>query len=113
MSRRTDGGPADPQPMRHVPTADYGGAAEMTEVQRGAPMAGTPRVPRFDAPTEKPDEPITAGAPFGPGPGPMPGMEPEPAAPQDAVAVLLRAAYAAHPSPQLGTLMDYLESQGR
>jgi hypothetical protein len=34
-----------------------------------------PPTPLF-APTERPDEPITAGAPFGPGPGPTQSSQP-------------------------------------
>ena len=117
MSQRTDGGPGDPQPQRWVPTSDYGGATEMQEVQQGAPMAGQMQAVPLDAPTQRPDEPITAGAPFGPGPGPR-EAGPDPAnvpAPEavDAVAATIRAAYAAYPSPQLAAMMDYLESQGR
>ncbi len=116
MSRRTDGGPSDPQPQRWVPTDDYGGATEMQDIQRGAPMQGEtrPNVVPLHAPTQRPDEPITAGAPFGPGPGPR-GPDPQapPVAPRDDVSLLIRAAYSANPSPQLGALMNYLESQGR
>jgi hypothetical protein len=115
MSQRTDGGPGDPQPQRWVPTSDYGGATEMAAIQGQAPMAGSTKPIPLDAPTQHPDEPITAGAPFGPGPGPreMPQVAPEQAVPEDAAAAVIRAAYAAYPSPQLGALMDYLESQGR
>ncbi len=114
MSKRTDGGPSDPQPQRWVPTDDYGGATEMAEIQGQAPMAGQakPQITRLNAPSERPDEPVTAGAPFGPGPGPRVPQEP-PAPQEDAVAATVRAAYAAYPSPQMAILMDYLESQGR
>lgn len=118
MSQRTDGGPADPQPSRWVPTDDYGGATEMAAIQAQAPMQGqveAAMVP-MDAPTQRPDEPVTAGAPFGPGPGPtrpMMAADTPPPPVRDDVAVLIRAAYAANPSPQLGALMNYLESQGR
>jgi hypothetical protein len=36
------------------------------------PQASGPSVIPLDAPSQFPDEPITAGAPFGPGPGPRP-----------------------------------------
>jgi len=61
----------------------YGKATEQLESQRAVPMGGPPTetqsgsrpAPRksatpFDAPSERPDEPITEGAPFGPGMGP-------------------------------------------
>ncbi len=74
MSQRTDGGPADSQPMRALPNAAYGEQAEFMGIQGAAPMyedAGpaAPMPVGIDAPTERPGEPITAGAALGPGPG--------------------------------------------
>jgi len=89
LSRRTDG-----QGARYMAGGDYGEGQEMMDLQTAAPMAKTeasaarPRAragrqaapeaamptPLF-APTERPDEPITAGAPFGPGPGPAEAMQ--------------------------------------
>ena len=114
MSKRTDGGPSDTQAPRWAPTDDYGGATELMQVQQGAPLeGGTTATPiPLTAPTMHPDEPLTAGAPFGPGPGPR-GGAPALIEPPDVVAEVIRAAYAAYPSPQLGSLMDYLEAQGR
>lgn len=78
-SRRTDG-----QPRMDLPDARYGEQAEYQEIQAGARMGspsaaagGSPAagvdpsglVP-LDAPTGRPDEPVTAGAPVGPGVGP-------------------------------------------
>lgn len=83
LSRRTDGGPS--QAMRDLPDAAHGEQAAFQEAQAGAPMAmaegalspsaggpgGTPvDVIGFGAGTNRPDEPITAGAPMGPGAGP-------------------------------------------
>ena len=88
LSRRTDG-----QGARYMAGGDYGEGQEMMDLQTAAPMAKTeasaarPRAragrqaapeaamptPLF-APTERPDEPITAGAPFGPGPGAAPQL---------------------------------------
>jgi hypothetical protein len=94
LSQRTDGGPG--QPVREVPAAYYGERQEMRDIQGGAQMAqgsmptGSPTMPSngmtppaapvslgqgitpLTDPTERPDEPITAGAPLGPGPGPTP-----------------------------------------
>lgn len=86
LSKRTDG-----QGVKYMSGGQYGEGQEMVELQSSAPMSKTqsgsaqPRMrqqsaaspaaqqvtPLF-APTERPDEPITAGAPFGPGPGPAP-----------------------------------------
>lgn len=89
LSRRTDGGPSQTTvPMTGMA---YGENADYNDIQSSAPMAAAPTVsnararkssptgqgaaatPLF-APTGFPDEPVTAGAPFGPGPGPMPAM---------------------------------------
>jgi len=94
LSKRTDGGPG--QPVREIPAAYYGERQEMRDIQGGATMAqgsmpaGSPVMPSngptptsapvspsqgitpLTDPTERPDEPITAGAPLGPGPGPTP-----------------------------------------
>lgn len=84
MSRRTDGGPA--QKLRDLPDAQYGEAATYRDLQQGAPLAQSPApstapatggggggalssVP-FGAPTGRPNEPVTNGAPYGPGAGP-------------------------------------------
>lgn len=86
MSRRTDGGPA--QPARYMAGGDYGDGQEMMSLQEAAPMAATrtpqtqgqrvasqpgavaaPPTPLF-APTERPDEPVTEGSAVGPGNGP-------------------------------------------
>lgn len=83
MSRRTDGGPAGKQPIRELPNAEYGQAKEFRTAQQGAPMAATPSVGAqaagppvnpaagvvpFSAPSQMPDQPVTAGADSGPGP---------------------------------------------
>lgn len=73
-SQRTDGRPGE-QPMRDLPNAKYGEAAQFTDVQAGAPMAGgaspVPSAVPLGAPTQRPDEPVTAGNPLGAGPGPQ------------------------------------------
>lgn len=113
LSKRTDGGPGSKQAQRWVPTDDYGGATEMQQIQQGAPMRGDvmPAEPiPFNAPTQRPDEPITAGAPFGPGPGPDP-RQVRPA--DDDVAAAIRVAYSLYPSPQLAQMVADLDKQGR
>lgn len=92
-SHRTDGGPA--QVKSHIPDLPYGEAKQQMASQSTAPMAGTspmpappsaapnstdngtvaPQMPTytggpFNGPSTRPDEPVTAGATIGPGPGP-------------------------------------------
>lgn len=73
LSRRTDGGPG--QPVKVAPGGEYGSRQEMEAVQSGAPMAESGGAPApapvpLNAPTQRPDEPITAGAEVGAGIGP-------------------------------------------
>lgn len=89
LARRTDGGPQQTAvPMTGMA---YGENADFNDIQSSAPMAAAPSVsnarvrntsptgqsaaatPLF-APTGRPGEPVTAGAPFGPGPGPSQTM---------------------------------------
>lgn len=82
MSQRTDGGPADTQAARYVSGLSYGEGQALMNTQQSAPMAGSantqspmmsmpsapvPVVP-FNAPSQRPDEPVTAGANAGLGP---------------------------------------------
>jgi hypothetical protein len=87
MSKRTDGGPS--QKVRALPGGQYGEGAQFEGLEAAAAMAGreapgapTPQAPTegpprqpvetipLGAPTQKPDEPVTAGSEMGPGVGP-------------------------------------------
>ena len=81
LSARTDGGPG--QPQRNLPDAQYGENASYIAQQQGAPVSGNsgggpggasqPAAQQaaagFADPSGRPDEPVTAGSPLGPGPG--------------------------------------------
>jgi hypothetical protein len=84
LSQRTDGGavdgmqPAQTQAPKYMPGLGYGKGGENMANQQSAPLAGspTPQMPAptmpavpLSAPTMRPNEPITAGVDFGPGPG--------------------------------------------
>lgn len=84
MSQRTDGGPT--QSAKYMSGLPYGQGQAQMQQQTSAPMAGNPvasaqvsadsvaRAPQMPPtigmfePTQRPDEPITAGMDFGPGP---------------------------------------------
>lgn len=88
MSKRTDGGPA--QPVRDVTGGAYGDNQELRTLQKSAPLNSSglgaaqvtqpspvsqpqgPEVVPLGAPSQRPDEPVTAGSPEGPGPGAPP-----------------------------------------
>ena len=83
LSQRTDGGAKDgmqpaTQAPKYMPGLGYGKGGEQMKQQQAAPLAGNPMpampaptvqaVP-LSAPTQRPNEPITAGIDRGPGPG--------------------------------------------
>lgn len=60
-----------------------------------------PALTPLSAPTERPDEDVTA-------------YTPQPAEPQvDRTAVLIRSLYAARPTPKLRALLNQIEAEGR
>ncbi|OEJ24284.1 hypothetical protein AS594_07075 [Streptomyces agglomeratus] len=81
MSKRTDGGPG--QPVRAPSGGAYGERQNLEQLQQSAPLSATPGgdvgspeavdvsagVIGFDQGTQLPDEPVTAGAALGEGPG--------------------------------------------
>lgn len=81
LSKRTDGGPS--QPIRTPSGGKYGERQELDQLQQAAPVAASPGgdvgrpqladvsegLVGFDAPTQMPDTPVTAGAAMGDGPG--------------------------------------------
>lgn len=81
LSKRTDGGPG--QPVRVPSGGKYGERQELEQMQQAAPVSASPGgdvgAPQpvditegligLDAPTQMPDEPVTAGAAMGDGPG--------------------------------------------
>ena len=90
LAKRTDGGPA--QKLQSYSDQPYGQGQATTAQEQGAAMSQQDNIPGlslpqgqqqdggsqgdgqgvipFDAPTQRPDEPITSGADIGPGPGP-------------------------------------------
>lgn len=107
-----------------VPGQTYGEAGAQMAAQRAVPM-GAPAAPTapsaptstpgqygpLDRPTERPQEPVTAGAPFGPGRnstqnayiGRRNG---------DPILDELRALYASYPSDELANMLDSYIREG-
>ncbi len=126
LSKRTDG-----QSPRWVPGQDYGDGAELMTAQQGAPMAGSGARQRMGAGMEQlltqpttplpegtqyPDEPLTAGAPIGPGAGPEVLASAAQTGPtrdrlMAALPALMRAAERPNASKEMRALVRYLRSQ--
>lgn len=97
----------------------YGEAGRQMESQKTMPIAPSPTdapkvVPgslgAFDRPTERPMEPVTAGASFGAGPTPRTQF----AVPRgdDPVLTELRALYQAYPSTELADMLESYVREG-
>lgn len=89
-ANRTDLMTPKPEPITAAPGQTYGEAAQQQLAQKVAPMGAAPLAPgpgpqpgpapvqnlptmprpALTRPTERPNEPVTAGLPQGPGPGP-------------------------------------------
>jgi hypothetical protein len=97
----------------------YGEASEQMRAQQAVPMGSAPTdtPPRvtpgslgaFNRPTERPNEPVTAGASFGPGRTPTTAFAPPI---EDAVVTELRALYSAYPSDELADMLDSYIREG-
>lgn len=118
LSRRTDGGPA--QPVRDIPGLPYGEQQEMNAIQGSAAMFEQPSPPPMPtglfADTERPDEPVTAGIASGPGEGPSPMLSFREQSDADVQALMtympaLKRAASGRGAPEsFKTFVRYLES---
>ena len=97
----------------------YGKATQQMNAQRAVPMGAPPTeiqrpVPgtlgSLTRPTERPMEPITAGAPFGSGPGPVGAGIPQPSG--DSALEELRMIFQMFPNSDLADLIDSYSRDG-
>jgi hypothetical protein len=120
--------PAKKIAAKAAPGQTYGEAGKQMAAQRAVPMAApptdvaptaTPQQPRvapgsmgpLNRPTERPDEPLTAGAPFGPGRTQQLGGYIGPRN-SDPILDELRALYATYPSEELADMLDSYIREG-
>ena len=95
----------------------YGERKKLQKLVTDAPIPptplGTPPIPTVGIfePTQRPNEPITAGVDVGPGPGSEALMTPVDA--PDQLSTFVRAMYMANPSPQLRRMVEAFEEEGR
>lgn len=127
-------GQSGTQPARYMSGLAYGQGQAQMEQQTSAPLAGNPiaatrtatqntrlapQLPQIigiDAPTERPDVPITNGIDAGPGAGSealsLPAMVPQGMA--DNSAKLIQALYLQDPSNEdVRRMLEYLSAEGR
>lgn len=111
--------------IQNAPGGAYGQRAELSELASGAPMPQQtgamapnpvrqmPQIPSVGIfePTQRPDEPITAGLSVGEGPGPEVLQTPVTA--PDQLSVLARAMFAANPTPQNRRILEAFMQEGR
>jgi len=117
--------PAAKMAKTAVPGQAYGEAGAQLASQSVVPMAGaapsaapapapSPVMPgslgSLSRPTDRPDEPLTAGASFGP--GPTPGSQFVVPKESDPVLNELRGLYRAYPSPELADMLDSYVREG-
>lgn len=88
-----------------------GSAPSDVQAQRMAPRP-RPGAVNLTGPSQRPDEPITAGAPFGSGPGPMTaGVQPR-IIPYDDVLITLQLLNQMYPSEALQQLLERYTTDG-
>ena len=123
-------GQSGTQPARYMSGLAYGQGQAQMQQQTSAPLAGNPiaatraaapapqlpQVIGIDAPTERPDVPITNGIDIGPGAGSealsLPAMVPQGMA--DNSAKLIQALYLQDPSNEdVRRMLEYLSAEGR
>lgn len=106
-----------------APGQPYGAAGQQAAALHAVPMpsqpqqgpvgeAAGPTVVGLGEPTQNPQEPVTAGAPIGPGPGPEVLPQAQPTG-QDPVRQQVAALYRIAPNTDLLRLLELLDAQGR
>jgi hypothetical protein len=123
-------GQSGTQPARYMSGLAYGQGQAQMQQQTSAPMAGNPvaaaqpmaampqitPITPIDAPTQRPDVPITNGIDEGPGAGSealtLPAMVPQ--TQPDSSARLIQALYLQDPSNEdVRRMLEYLSAEGR
>lgn len=100
------------QAVQVAPSTQYGRGARDRAAQESLPLPAVPAPGQNSPglPTQRPDEPVTAGLPFGPGPGPAITAP----AVGDPTAATIRELYRrSGGDPDLFALVIALERQGR
>ena len=91
-----------------APTAQPGGTAALAGMVGGGGVS----VPPLNAPTTRPNEPLTAGLPSGPGPGPEALHLPAQSSEDDQMLGVLRAFHQAYPNSDIARLISEMTARG-
>jgi hypothetical protein len=98
------------QPVRAAAGQQYGQRGQQENMQRAQPLPQGPQIIPLDAPTLRPNEPLTAGMAMGPGPGPeaLPqgGVTPD----MDAEA-FFRALYRQFPNTDIARILASIDAK--
>lgn len=104
------------QPARAPVEQEYGKAGQQLSSQSVQPVAGAPstplpgmapgQVPTLTDPSARPDEPVTAGIPSGPGPGPE-ALHSASFGPQELS--VMRGIFLKYPNDDLRRLIEWTE----
>jgi hypothetical protein len=97
-----------PMPAQ-APPRPMGAPAAAPPADPNAPAyTGADAVPTFGTPTSRPDEPVEAGMPFGPGRTPPPdqGLRAQPDPATEDLVDQLRALYAMYPTREIRELLE-------
>lgn len=95
------------QPVTAATGQAYGQAGAQRAAQQAIPLPGPGELGPFDRPTERPQEPVTAGLPVGAGPGPE---ALDVGAPEDDFASELHAIFQKYPNTYIGRLIESIDA---
>jgi hypothetical protein len=112
-SNRKDLNPTAKQPIRSAPNQQYGARTAQEEAQKVIPLPETPQPGSFGQltrPTERPNEPVTAGIPAGPGPNRINNADQLMPMDKDPL-VIAQSLYRASPSPEIARLVRFMEAK--
>jgi len=101
--------------MDYAPGDAAAGGMQAPAQQAGSlmpPIIGADQVPNLGDPTNRPNEPVTAGIPYGEGPGPE-ALGPMPPDPTDPIRMVIQAMMMTTPNADLSRLLARLDYEGR
>lgn len=99
-------------PLSRIPAPQGVRPGPSTAAVAGMVGGGNISVPPLNAPSARPNEPITAGLPTGPGPGPEALNLPVQSSEDDQMLAVLRAFHQAYPNSDIARLISEVTARG-